>query len=308
MTFAARSRFTWRLRTRSLPLGRRTLVMGILNVTPDSFSDGNRFMQPVAALEQAKRLLDDGADLIDLGGESTRPNSTPVEAEEEQARVLPVLHAILKARPDAIVSVDTYHASTAHCVCEVGAEVVNDVSGLLWDPAMADVLAKYQPGAVLMHTRGAPRMWNTLPPLPHADILPMVVSGLAHSLMLARTAGMQRANIVIDPGFGFGKLGDENFSLLAQLHHLAAFDMPILAGISRKRFLTAHLENPSADQRLGATVAANVAAIFCGAHLLRVHDVAAARAAAAVADRVLDAAQPGDKQPHPSGVRTAPRA
>lgn len=307
MTFATRSRFTWRLRTRTLPLGRRTLVMGVLNVTPDSFSDGNRFATPNAAAEQAMRLLDEGADLIDIGGESTRPNSTPITAAEEQHRVLPALRMILNLRPDAIVSVDTYHASTAQCVCEAGAEVVNDVSGLLWDPKMADVLAEHQPGAVLMHTRGAPRMWNTLPPLPHADILPMVVSGLAHSLTLARSAGMQRASIVIDPGFGFGKLGDENFSLLAHLETLAEFELPVLAGISRKRFLTAHMDDPSADQRLGSTLAANVAAIFCGAHLLRVHDVGAARAASAVADAVLDAAQPGDRHPHPSGVRTTPR-
>lgn len=307
MTFSARSRFTWRLRTSTLPLGRRTLVMGILNVTPDSFSDGNRFNTPSTALDQGLRMLDEGADLIDLGGESTRPNSTPLNAVEEQGRVLPVLRALLKARPDAIISVDTYHAATAHCVCDSGAEVVNDVSGLLWDPKMAEVLAEHQPGAVLMHTRGAPRMWNTLPPLPHADILPMVVSGLAHSLTLARSAGMQRASIVIDPGFGFGKLGDENFSLLAHLQDLAEFDLPVLAGISRKRFLTAHMDDPTAEQRLGATVAANVAAIFCGAHLLRVHDVAAARAAAAVADTVLDAAKPGDEHPHPSGVRTAQR-
>lgn len=303
MTFKPRSRYTWRLRSRSLPLGRRTLVMGILNVTPDSFSDGNRYLSPAAALNRALRLLDEGADLIDLGGESTRPNSTPVTSEEELERITPVLLAILKARPEAIVSVDTYHAATAARVLELGAEVINDVSGLLWDPQMAETLARLNPGVVLMHTRGAPRMWNSLPPLPHADILPLVVSGLAHTLSLARTAGMLRSNIVLDPGFGFGKMGNENFTLLAQLEELQQFALPVLAGISRKRFLTAHLEGATEYERLGATVAANVAAIFSGAHLLRVHDIAAALAAASVADTIVYAAAPGDEQPHPSGVR-----
>ncbi len=215
MAFQTRPRFTWRLRTRSLPLGRRTLVMGILNVTPDSFSEEHRFPNPAAAVEHALAMLDCGADLIDLGGESTRPNSTPVTPKQEQERVLPVLQAILKARPDAIMSIDTYHASTAERALALGAEIINDVSGLLWDREMAAVLARDQPGAILMHTRGAPRIWNNLPPLPHADILPLLVSGLAHTLSVARAAGLPRANLVLDPGFGFGKAGDENFTLLA---------------------------------------------------------------------------------------------
>ena len=303
MSFSTRPRFTWRLRTRTLPLGRRTLLMGILNVTPDSFSDGNRFFTPTAALNQALKLLDEGADLIDLGGESTRMNSQPVSLEEEQDRILPVVRAILKTRKEAIVSVDTYHAETAERAIQCGAEVINDVSGLLWDPKMAGVLAEHQPGAVLMHTRGAPRMWNSLPPLPHADILPMVVSGLAHTLALARTAGMSRTNMVLDPGFGFGKRGDENFTLLAQLDELQQFALPVLVGISRKRFLTEHLSEASESSRLDTTIAANVAAILSGAHLLRVHDIPAARAAASVADIIINSSQPDDREPHPSGVR-----
>ncbi len=303
MSFNTRPRFTWRLRTRTLPLGRRTLVMGILNVTPDSFSDGNRFFTPLSALNHALKLLDEGADLIDLGGESTRHNSTPVASPEEQDRILPVLKAILKARPDAIVSVDTYHAATADAALRVGAEVINDVSGLLWDPKMAAVLAQHQPGSVLMHTRGAPRIWNTLPPLPHADILPLVVSGLAHTLSLARTAGIPRGSMVLDPGFGFGKLGDENFTLLAHLGELQQFALPVLAGISRKRFLTAHLPEVTETSRIETTIAANAAAILSGAHLLRVHDIPAARAAASVADMLLSSAQPDDDELHPSGVR-----
>ncbi len=308
MAFPTRSRFTWRLRTRSLPLGRRTLLVGILNVTPDSFSDGNEFFTPDAALDHALRLLDQGADILDVGGESTRPNAAPISQEQEQERVLPVLASILRARPGAILSVDTYHASTATRALEAGAEIINDVSGLIWDPRMAAVLAREQPGAILMHTRGAPRAWSTLPPLPHADILPLVVSGLAHSVSLAKAAGVPRANLVLDPGFGFGKLGDENFTLLAHFSELHQFGLPFLAGVSRKRFLTAQLGAANDDMRLEATTAANVAAILSGAHLLRVHDVPAARAAASVADAVLNSAEPPDELRHPAGVPIIPSA
>ena len=305
MPFPPRSHFLWQLRTRSLSLGHGTLLMGILNVTPDSFSDGGRFVTPSTALDQALQLLDDGADLIDLGGESTRPNATPISAEEEQSRILPVLQAILRARPATIVSVDTYHAATAEAAIHAGAEIVNDVSGLLWDPKMAEVLAAHRPGAILMHTRGSPRTWNTLPPLPPAYVVPLVVSGLAHTLLLAHTAGIPRASIVLDPGFGFGKLGDENFTLLTHFDALAQFGLPLLAGLSRKRFLAAHLPKPPEPDRLEtATIAANVAAILAGAHLLRVHDIPAARAAASIADILLHSAQPEDGEPHPAADGT----
>jgi len=262
MAFVSRPRYTWRLRTRSLPLGRRTVLMGILNVTPDSFSDGNQYFNPHAAVDHALRLLDEGADLLDIGGESTRPNATPVSPTEEQERILPVLRAILKLRRDAILSVDTYHASTAERAVEFGAEIINDVSGLIWDPAMAKVLARDRPGAFLMHTRGAPRGWSNLPPL-----------------------------------------GDENFTLLAHFAELHQFGLPFLIGVSRKRFLTAHLPQENELTRQEATTAANTAAILSGAHVLRVHNIPAARAAASVADSILSLAQPETEQPHPSGIR-----
>jgi len=277
--------------------------MGILNVTPDSFSDGNQFFNAHAAVDHALRMLDEGADLLDIGGESTRPNATPVTPIEEQERVLPVLTAILKLRREAILSVDTYHACTAERAIDAGAEVINDVSGLIWDPAMGDVLAKEHPGSILMHTRGAPRGWSALPPLPHADIIPMIVAGLTHTLSLARSAGIDRSSIVLDPGFGFGKLGDENFTLLAHFSELHQFGLPFLAGVSRKRFLTAHLPDANDGTRLQATTAANTAAILAGAHILRVHDIAAARAAATVADSILSLAQPETEDRHPSGIR-----
>ena len=305
MSFPARPRFTWRLRSRSLPLGRRTLLAGILNVTPDSFSDGNRFFAAGDATDHALRMLDDGADFIDVGGESTRPNSAPVPAGEEQSRILPVIRSILKYRPDAVLSADTYHASTAELALEAGVQIVNDVSGLLWDRGMAAVLARYKPGAILMHTRGAPRRWQSLPPLPHADIIPLVVLGLAHSLKLAKAAELSPAAIVLDPGFGFGKLGDENFTLLARISELQQFAMPLLAGTSRKKFLTAHLTDQSDSTRLQATSASHVAAILAGVHILRVHDIPAARAAASIADAVLNSSHPEESAGHPSGVRHA---
>ena len=163
MPFTHRRKFDWRLRTRTLALGPRTLIMGILNATPDSFSDGGRFLDPRAALTHALQMLDDGADILDLGGESTRPNSTPVTPSEEQARVLPVLRAVLAARPNAILSIDTYHAETARLAIDCGAEIVNDVSGFLWDDAMAATCATLNCGVVLMHTRARPQQWRTLP-------------------------------------------------------------------------------------------------------------------------------------------------
>lgn len=284
MPFASRPNCNWRLRSRSLALGQRTLLMGILNVTPDSFSDGGLYLAQDAAVAQGLHLLDQGADLLDVGGESTRPGADPVSQEEEQARILPVVRAIVEARPDAVVSVDTYHAATGESALRAGAEIINDVSGLLWDPAMASVLHAARCGAVLMHTRGAPRLWSGLPALPNDEVLPLVISGLARSLQLAEAGGIDRSSIVLDPGFGFGKRGEENFVLLAGMAELQRFNLPLLAGVSRKRFLTAHLTQPDDQVRRDVTIAANVAAVLAGAHILRVHDIAAGRAAASFAD------------------------
>jgi dihydropteroate synthase len=305
--------------------------MGILNLTPDSFSDGGHFFSPEAApnraneraLDHALKMLDEGADILDLGGESTRPNSTPISSAEEQSRVLPTLEAILKHHPDAILSIDTYHAATAQRAIEAGAEIVNDVSGLTWDAgssgeagdtnqagtasegsaaSMARTLAGLRCGAVLMHTRGRPQDWPTLPPLPPAEVLPLVLAGLRHSLRIAETAGIPTDQIVLDPGFGFGKLGLENYTLLAHLSELHQLGLPLLSGISRKGFLAKALAPLYADRtaatsptafpmeaRAVATQAANVASILAGAHILRGHDVPAARESAAIADAILNA-------------------
>src|SRR5208337_3755007 len=199
----------------------RTLVMGVVNITPDSFSDGGLFLSPESAVAHSLRLIDEGADLLDLGAESTRPGSRAggvggsaeaptVSAEEEQARLLPVLAGILSARPDAIISVDTYKATTARAALEAGAEIVNDVSGLAWDAAMALVCAEFGAGVVLMHTRGSPEEWRTQPRLAPDALLSLVRDGLASSMAAATKVGIPSEAIVLDPGYGFGKRFDEN--------------------------------------------------------------------------------------------------
>jgi dihydropteroate synthase len=281
--------FDWQLRTRTLALGHHTLVMGILNVTPDSFSDGGLHYSPEhttdRALAHALRMLDEGADLLDIGGESTRPNATPLPAAEEQSRVLPVIKAILAARPRTVLSIDTYHTSTARLAIEAGAEIVNEVSGGLWESAMHPACAEVGCAAVLMHTRGRPHEWSTLPPLGSKEAVYLVVSQLKLRLKSAIAAGIPREKIVLDPGLGFGKLGQANYALLAHLGQLHALNQPILIGASRKGFL--RTQNPSTDELVVVTTAANVAAILAGAHIIRVHDVRPAIEAATVADRIL---------------------
>ncbi|WP_263370193.1 dihydropteroate synthase [Granulicella cerasi] len=284
MAFLPRPRFLWQTRTRSLELGQRTLVMGIVNLTPDSFSGDGLSQQGIdEALAHAAAQLDAGADILDLGAESTRPNAAAISPEEEQQRLLPALEAILRERADAVVSIDTYHASTARAAAALGAEIINDVSGLSWDEAMPAAVAASGCGLVLMHTRGRPTEWGSLPPLSCEQVLPLVVDGLTMQLAIARAAGIAQQQIVLDPGFGFGKRGAENFTLLAGLHELQGFDLPLLIGLSRKGFLG----GANAAERLPATIAANVASILNGAHLIRVHDVREAREAANIADALL---------------------
>ena len=252
--------------------------MGILNVTPDSFSDGGRYVETARAVEQGLRLLDEGAEILDLGGESTRPGATAVTSEEETARVEPVLEALLRVRPEVILSVDTYHAATARRVLEMGAEIVNDVSGFLWDEGMAGTVAAFGAGCVAMHARGRPQDWAGLPGLRDAEVVPLVLMGLRESLRVAEAAGIARECVMVDPGFGFGKRGAENMALHAGLQRLRELGRPVLVGTSLKRFLGGGQE---------ATVASGVAAVLAGAHVLRVHDVAGMRRGVAVADEVL---------------------
>ena len=279
--------------------------MGVINITPDSFSDGGAFLSPEAAIDHGLRLLEEGADLLDLGAESTRPGSRAgiespaVSADEEQARLLPVLEGILRARPDAIVSVDTYKGATARAVLAAGAEIVNDVSGFQWDPGLATVCAEFAAGVALCHTRGRPDEWRTQPQLPPDALLALVRDGLSASLNTATAFGIALESIVLDPGYGFGKRFGENYVLLARQSELLSLGRPILAGLSRKSFLGHTLAPLFGDQpaptssRENASLAAQVAAILHGASILRVHAVRAAVEAASVADAILNAADLG---------------
>lgn len=301
MPFVPRPRFTWRLRTREMPLGERTRVMAIVNLTPDSFSgDGYAGQGVDAAVEAGCQALDGGADILDLGAESTRPGASPLGPDEEQERLLPVLERVCRERPGAVISVDSYHAATARAAAGIGAEIVNDVSGLQWDTAMAHAVADTRCGLVLMHTRGRPKEWRSLPPLGREELLRHVFGGLIEGLALAEAAGIQTEAIVLDPGFGFGKLGVENFMLLGDFDQLHQLGRGLLVGLSRKGFLAEAVRPvqprsepavPPNIARRDATLAGNVAAVLAGAHILRVHDLQAAREAAAVADAVLAASE-----------------
>jgi dihydropteroate synthase len=298
MRFTLRSRGVWKLRTQSLALGKRTLVMGVLNTTPDSFSDGGGFTTHASAIEHALAMFGEGADIVDVGGESTRPGKhEPLNIPEEIDRVVPVLEGVLRHRPESILSVDTYKAETAAAALRAGAEIVNDVSGLLWDRAMARVCAATGCGVVLMHTRGRPEEWHALPAMDPRQVVPQVKQELAERLQAALEAGIECERIVLDPGFGFGKAYDRNYSLLAGLAELSSLGRPLLVGVSRKRFLGRTLAplcdgiDAPVERRGVASLAAVTAAILAGAALVRVHDVRSTREAAAIADAVLQAAE-----------------
>jgi dihydropteroate synthase len=282
--------------------------MGVVNITPDSFSDGGLYLDPKYAIDHALQLLDDGADLLDLGAESTRPGShagngdrATVSADEEQARLLPVLEGILKARPGAVISVDTYKAATARAAIASGAEIVNEVSGFTWDAEMPATCAAMRCGVILMHTRGTPDEWRTQIRLESDALLSLVRDGLTGSLQVAKESGIPTESIVLDPGYGFGKRLDANYDLLARQAELLSLGRPLLAGLSRKSFLTRTLaQSGKSDQCLEdarqftealetASNAALVAAILAGASIVRVHEVREAAEAAAIADAVLAA-------------------
>jgi dihydropteroate synthase len=343
-----RAIFQWKTGSRVLELGRRTLIMGIVNVTPDSFSDGGHFFDAAKAVAHAEQLLDEGADIIDIGGESTRPGTIvstaaassdaeksaeapsglpptteapeQVSENEELRRVLPVIRDLKKRRPDAVISVDTHRASVARAAVELGAEIVNDVSGFRWDPKMPKTIAELKVGAVLTHTRGRPHEWKTLPPI--GDPVLTIKRELRQWAEAATLAGIKRDKLVLDPGFGFGKRFEENYPLLAHFGELQQMGFPLLAGVSRKSFIGRMLagvhgnigsqkaSRPNDDvalriqlaepeshtskfgdapipDRLYGTLAAEVILILKGAHILRTHDVRIAVEAARVADAVV---------------------
>jgi dihydropteroate synthase len=287
----------WRLRSRTIPLGERTVVMGILNLTPDSFSGDGLLPDSAKAIERGLMMLEAGAAILDIGGESTRPGSREtISAEEEMDRVLPAVHGILAERPGAILSIDTYKAESARAAIQAGAEIVNDVSGFLWDQNMARTCAELGCGVVLMHTQGRPEEWSRLPRLKAEETVDVVKAGLTERLKSALQAGIAKEHIVIDPGIGFGKAYESNYPLLTGLEELRALGQPLLCGVSRKSFLGRTLAplyagiDAPVDKRGNATIAAVTASILAGADVVRVHDVRPAVEAAAVADALLAAA------------------
>ncbi|HUR36435.1 MAG TPA: dihydropteroate synthase [Terriglobales bacterium] len=285
-----RPRYDWQLRTRKLALGGRTLVMGIVNVTPDSFSDGGEYYSSEKAIAHALRLHEEGADILDIGGESTRPGKKePVSEQEELSRVLPVIEGVRKKLPAAIVSVDTYKAAVARGAVAAGAEIVNDVSSFRWDARMADTVADLKCAAILMHMRGRPEDWRTQPPDP--DIVATVQRDLRSSANAAVDAGVEKRCLMLDPGFGFGKNFDENYPLLARFAELHALGFPLLSGTSRKSFIGRTLAHDGQDaalkERLIGTMATVTASVLAGAHVVRVHDVKEAVETVKIADAIL---------------------
>lgn len=280
-----RAERAWRLARRSLPCGSRTLVMGVLNVTPDSFSDGGRFFDRAHALEHAEHLVAEGVDILDIGGESTRPGSLNVDALEESRRVVPVVEA-LAGRISVPISVDTTKASVARAALAAGAEIVNDISGLRFDPTLAEETALAGAGLVLMHSLGTRETLHTLPPV--EDILNEVTRSLRASVAEAERRGVARASIAVDPGFGFGKTHEQNVELLARLSEIVAAlpDLPVLVGTSRKRFVGTLLGGALAEERLHGTMATVAAAVLRGASIVRVHDVRAAVETVRVIDAI----------------------
>jgi dihydropteroate synthase len=290
--------FEWQIGSRTVQLGKRTLIMGVVNVTPDSFSDGGVHFDRDRAIEYALKLLQDGADIIDVGGESTRPGArvasasaaADVSEKDELERVIPVISAVKQENPKAMVSVDTYKSGVARAAVKAGAEIVNDVSGFLWDPEMRKTLAELKCGAILMHMRGRPLEWKSLPAL--SDVVTVVKRELRERADAAAIAGMKRERMVLDPGFGFGKNREGNYPLLKRFEEFHQLRFPLLVGVSRKSFIARALAHngtePAVSDRLFGTLAAETVAIMKGAHIIRTHDVRACADAVRIADLVAN--------------------
>jgi dihydropteroate synthase len=264
-----------------LTLGERTLVMAVLNITPDSFSDGGRY--PRRAIDDGARMVEEGADILDVGGESTRPGAAQVPADEEKRRVLPVIEALAK-RVSAPISIDTYKSEVADAAYDAGAAIINDISGLVFDPRLGEVAARRQMPIVLMHTRG--RSADMYREAQYADVVREVKDEIGQRIATAVGMGIDREQIVIDPGLGFAKRAEHSLTMLARLPELAALERPILVGASRKSFLKHAIGDVSPDQRLSGTAGAVAAAVLLGAHIVRVHDVQAMVDVVRVADAV----------------------
>ena len=277
-----RKRYVWKLKERQIQLGERTLIMGVLNVTPDSFSDGGKYVDPDRAYARALEIEDEGADLIDIGAESTRPGSGRITEEEESRRLLPVLKR-LRGRLRIPISIDTYKSIVADKVLRLGAEIINDPSALTFDPQIVKIAVKHDAGLILNHMRGTPETWAKLGPLP--DVMKAVTDDLEASVHRTHHGGLDKERILVDPGLGFGKRKDQTAEILARLPELSRLDLPVLVGPSRKGFLGQVTD----AGKLFGTAAAVTAAILGGVHIVRVHDVKEMVAVVQVADAILSA-------------------
>lgn len=268
---------------RDITLGERTLIMGIVNVTPDSFSDGGRYLTTAQAIAHALRLIDEGADILDFGGESSRPGAMPVSPEEELARVVPVIEAVSR-QVDTPLSVDTTKAAVARAALAAGAEIINDISAMRFDEEMPAVIAEAGAAVVLMHMRGTP-MDMQAGDLTYASLWGDILRFLGERIVVAQKAGIEERQIVADPGLGFGKAAEDNLKILRDLHECRVLGVPVLIGPSRKAFI-GRLTGGAPEERIEGTAAAVTAAILKGAHFIRVHDVGAMKKVAAVADAI----------------------
>jgi dihydropteroate synthase len=293
-------RYRWKLKQREILVGERTLLMGILNVTPDSFSDGGKYSDPERALARAMELEDEGADIVDIGAESTRPGSQRVSEAEELRRLIPVLKR-LRGQLAVPISVDTYKSGVADKALEHGAEIINDPTGLMLDVQLPKVVTKYDAGLVINHMRGTPETWARLPPL--KDPLRTIAIDLEAAVHRARQNGVQKQQLAIDPGLGFGKRREQDAEIIAGLDALQHMDLPILIGPSRKRFLKQEDETLTEF----ATAAAVACCVLGGAHIVRVHDVKAMRAAVEVADAIRNAAPVEPQARTPRGAPFPPQ-
>ena len=282
----------WECGEHTIELSGSPKIMGVLNVTPDSFSDGGRFIEPEVAVQRAHRMIADGADIIDVGGESTRPGANPVPADEQITRILPVIHALRESRPTVPLSVDTRLAHVAEAALQAGASIINDVSALEDDIGMGKLAAGTGAGLVLMHMRGRPETRFADPATNQApaydDVVAAIKTYLQHRLTAVVALGIDANRLVIDPGFGFGKNPEQNLTILSRLDELLELERPLLVGMSRKRFIGAALAEPIPEERLYGSLACVAVAALAGAHIIRVHDVAescqVARTCAAIRD------------------------
>jgi dihydropteroate synthase len=277
-----RSRFTFKARDKQLLLGKKTSLMGIINMTPDSFSDGGQYNSLDLAVERCLSMVEAGADIIDIGGESSRPGSLAVSAAEEIERILPLLEKI-RHETNIIISIDTCKSEVADSVLAAGADIINDISALKHSPGMAETISRWNAGAILMHMRGEPSSMHLLEP--SKDIMSEIIEDLKISVDKAVRSNVSRDRIIIDPGIGFGKNNQENLLLLNRLPLLEKLELPVMIGASRKRFIGAILDKP-VSQRIYGTIASSVVAIMKGVHILRVHDVAEIKEAAEVSDAI----------------------